>query len=54
MVAIILTTILLITVLIVRYKTQNKEETQFGQEGKTSKEKQEKFAMEEEKKGKHF
>ena len=53
MVAIILTTILLITVLIVRYKTQNKEETQFGQEGKTSKEKQEKFAIEE-KKGKHF
>lgn len=54
MVAIILTTILLITVLIVRYKTQNKEETQFGQEEKTTKEKQGKFAIEEEKKGKHF
>ena len=54
MVAIILTTILLITVLIVRYKTQNKpEETQFELEGKTTKEKQEKFAIEE-KKGKHF
>lgn len=55
MVAIILTTILLITVLIVRYKTQNqKEEIQIEQEKTPIKEKEDKFAIKEEKKGKHF
>lgn len=55
MIAIIVTTILLITVLIARYKTQNqKEEIQFEQEEKPIKENEEKFAIKEEKKGKHF
>ena len=54
MIAIVLTTILLIIVLVVRYKTQNKhDEVQFEQKN-VKEEKQEKFAIEEEKKGKHF